>query len=325
MRLRTFRCNYGFHLAVATLVSTTAFAQPGNQLVRIVAPTAPGGLPDVVSRIIANDLSSNENWKVIVDNRPGALQSIALAEVLRQEPDGLTVFPLTVGAMATPALLPEKRIRLESDFAPVIKIATGSNVLVVNPSVPAKTISELVTLLKSVPSKLTYSSAPFGSPGHLLGGLFKLQSGTDPLLVPYAQAQQRVADLLNGTTHFAFYNTPAVVELIAAGKLRALAVTGPKRIAALKDVPTVAEQGLPGISFEDWIAFIVKSGAPRATVLQVNAAVNRTLARQGVRDALATLGYETAGGTPEDLQRLIADQAPYWAKFVRDAHIKMPQ
>src|SRR4029079_14247625 len=139
--------------------------------------------------------------------------------------------------IATPALLPGKGLRLETDFAPVVKVATGYAVLVVNPSVPAKSVAELITVLKANPDRFVYSSGEFGTPAHLLGELFKLQTAVRTSLVPYPQGQQRLADLLNGTTHFAFYNTPVVVELIAAGKLRALAVTAPNRIAALKDAP----------------------------------------------------------------------------------------
>jgi tripartite-type tricarboxylate transporter receptor subunit TctC len=230
---------------------------------------------------------------------------------------------MSLGAIATPALLPNKGLRLETDFAPVVKIATGYTVLVVNPSVPAKSVAELIAVLKAEPDKFIYSSGAFGTPAHLLGELFKLQTAVRSSLVPYPQGQQRIADLLNGTTHFAFYNTPAVVELVAAGRLRALAVTAPMRIAALKDVPTVVEQGYPNLVMEDWTGFVVKNGSPNDAIARLNKAVNKALKTQNVRDALAKLGYEPAGGAPEELGKLIVSQVAYWGKVVKDAGIKV--
>jgi tripartite-type tricarboxylate transporter receptor subunit TctC len=296
---------------------------PGQRTIRIVAPTSPGPPPDVIARIIANELSDGEGWKVIVENRPGALQTIAMADVLKQPADGLSIFPMTLGAIATPALLPHKGLRLETDFAPVVKVATGYAVLVVNPLVPAKSVAELVTVLKANPDKFVYSSGAFGTPAHLLGELFKLETAVRSSLVPYPQGQQRLADLLNGTTHFAFYNTPAVVELIAAGRLRALAVTAPNRIAALKDVPTVIEQGYPNLVMEDWTGFVVKNGSPIDAIARLGVAVNKAITTQKVRDAFARLGYEPAGGSPDELRDLIAAQVAYWGKVVKDAGIKM--
>ena len=311
-------------LAVAGITGNSrADTFPGQRTIRILAPTGPGAPPDAIARIIANELSDGEGWKVIVENRPGALQTIAMADVLKQPADGLAIFPMSLGAIATPALLPNKGLRLETDFAPVVKIATGYTVLVVNPSIPAKSVAELIALLKAEPDKFVYSSGAFGTPAHLLGELFKLKTGVRPSLVPYPQGQQRIADLLNGTTHFAFYNTPAVVELVAAGRLRALAVTAPKRITALKDVPTVVEQGHPDLVMEDWTGFVVKSGSPSDAIARLSVAVNKTLRVEKVRDALARLGYEPAGGTPEELGKLIVSQVAYWGNVVKDAGIKM--
>ena len=298
---------------------------PGDKIVRIVVPANPGSPPDVVGRIIAAELAESEGWRVVVDNRPGALQSIAIEDVLNKPADGLSIFPMTLGAIATPALLPEKRLRLERDFAPVVKIATGFTVLVVHPSVPANTLSEFVALLKAQPDKFNNSTGPIGTPAHLLGEMFRLQTGSSFSHVFYQKPQQRLGDLLSGRTHFSFYNTPSVVDLVATGKLRALALAGPKRVAALKDVPSVVEEGYPNLVAEDWFGFLVKTGTPGEIIERLNAAVNKALAKQKIRDALGRLGYEPAGGTSAELGNLLASQLVYWTKTVKDSGIKMPQ
>ena len=206
----------------------------------------------------------------------------------------------------------------------MVKVATGYTVLVVNPFVPAKSVSELIAALRAEPDKFSYSSGAFGTPAHLLGELFKLQTGVRAALIPYPQGQQRLGDLLNGTTHFSFYNTPAVVDLIATGKLRALAVTAPKRIPVLKDVPTVVEEGYPNLVMEDWIGLVVKSGSPNEAVERLNTAVNRVLAKQAIQSTFASLGYEPAGGTAGDLGDLIKSQVAYWGSVVKESGIKMP-
>lgn len=306
-------------------LSSGAETSRTNIAFRIVAPTGPGGPPDVISRLVATEISDAEGWRVIVENRPGALQTIAMMDVLKQPADGLSIFPMSTGAVAVPALLPNKGIRLETDFAPVVKIASGYLALVVHPSVPATTIAEFITLLKARPNKFNFSSGGFGTPAHLAGELFMLKTGVRATHVPYPQSQQRVADLLSGTTQFAFVNTPAIVDHIATGRLRALAITAPQRIAALKDVPTVGEQGFPDLLIADWQGFVVKNGSPSDTIARLNAAVNKALDDQKIRDALALIGYEPAGGTPTEFGDLIKSQVAYWGKVVVESEIKVPQ
>jgi tripartite-type tricarboxylate transporter receptor subunit TctC len=313
-------------LAAAGLATPSrANTFPGERTIRIIAGTGPGGPPDVLSRIIANELSEAEGWRVIVENRPGALQMLAIGEVLKQPADALSIFPMTLGAVSTPTLLPGKGLRFESDFAPVGLIGSGYNALVTHPSLPATTISELVALLKARPDTMTFSSGGFGTPAHLAGELFKLQTGVRATHVPYPQSQQRIADLLGGTTHFTFLNTPAAVDLVASGRLRALAVTSRDRVPALKQVPTVVEQGFPGLMMADWIGFVVKAGSPSIAIDRLNAAVNASIKRQKIQDALARLGYETKGGTPAEFGELIRSEVAYWGRVVTESGIKMPQ
>jgi tripartite-type tricarboxylate transporter receptor subunit TctC len=298
---------------------------PGERTIRILVPAGPGSPPDVVGRIIATEISETQGWRVIVENRPGALQTLAMTEVLKQPSDGLTVFPMTLGAMATPALLPAKGLRLETDFAPVALIASGYLALVANPTLSATTIPELVALLRARPDTLTFSSGGFGTPAHLAGELFKLQAGVGAVHVPYPQTQQRVADLLSGATQFAFLNTPAAVDLIASGRLRAIAVTSPERIAALARVPTVVEQGFPGLVIGDWIGFAVRAGAPKDAIGRLNGSVNAAIKTSRVQNALAKLGYEAKGGAPAELGNLIRTQVAHWEGVVRESGIKLPQ
>jgi tripartite-type tricarboxylate transporter receptor subunit TctC len=297
---------------------------PSNTI-RIVAPTTPGGLPDVISRVIATALMENEGWRMIVENRPGALMTLAMSDVLKQPADGHSIFPLMAGAMATPAFLPNARLRIDSDFAPVVRMSTSYLALVANPSVSAASVSELVSLLRSHPDKLNISVGGLGTPGHLLAEAFKLQTGVRATIVPYQQMQQRTADLLGGTTHFGFFPTPMVASLITTGKLRALAVTAPKRIAALADIPTITEQGFSELAAEDWYGFLVKSGTPNDIVMRLNQAVNTALTKQGVRDALTKLGAEPVGGTPDEFRSLIKAELVFWGNVVKRAGIKMPQ
>ena len=215
---------------------------------------------DIISRIVANEVAEAEGWRVIVENHPGALQTIAMADVARRPADGYALLVMSLPMMVTPSLMPNAGLRPDTDFAPVVKLSRSYTALVTTPSLPVKTISELVSLLKSKPEKLNFSSAGFGTPSHLMGELFQLQAGVRATHVPYQQFPQALADLMSGTNHYMFVTTLPVVDLIATGKLRGLAVTAPKRIAALENLPTVVEAGFPGLVMEDWVGFAVKKG-----------------------------------------------------------------
>ena len=309
---------------VATVCPVGAQPYPSN-MIRIVVPGAAGTPPDIVSRIVAAELGEGDGWRVIVEDKSGAIQTIGLAEVLKHPADGYTIASVALGATAAPALLPQLGFRLDADFAPVIKLASAYHVLVVHPAVPAKSLGELVALLKSQPDKFTFSSGGFGTPAHLAGEMFKLQTGVRTTHVPYQALPRAIADLLNGTNHYQFITPLPVIDLIATGKLRALAVTGPARLPALKEVPTVGEAGFPDLIIQDWFGFLVKRGTPDEVVVRLNEAVNRALAKPRVREAIAKLAAEPAGGTPAEFGQFLGSQLAHWSKVVKDSGIKMHQ
>ena len=291
--------------------------------IRFVAPFSASTPPDIISRIVSKELTESEGWRVIVENRPGGVTTIAATDVLSQPADGHSLYAMSVPSVAAPSLVPNISFNLDKDFEPVIKATVSYNVLVVNSSVPAKTVAELVALLKSQPDRLTFSSGGFGTPAHLIGEQFKLQTGTRAQHVPYAQFPQAIGDLLNGTNAFMFITMLPVVDLIKTGKLRALAVTGPKRMPILPDVPTIVEAGYPSLVVEDWTGFAVKRGTPKETVARLNGAINKALRTSSVQEALARIGAEPAGGTPEEFGRLIGDQVAHWKKVVAEADMKV--
>jgi tripartite-type tricarboxylate transporter receptor subunit TctC len=326
-KLRDFtKCALPMLVAACFGAASAGHAQPfPSNTIRIVVPIVAGTPPDIISRVIAAELAEAEGWRMLVENRPGALQTIGMSDVLKQPADGYSIYPMSVPTMVVPALLPHLGLRPDADFAPIIKVSTSYNVLVVPPSFPAKSASELIAILKKQPGRYNFSSAGFGTPAHLAGEMFKLQTGVVATHVPYQQSQQRIADLLNGTNHFDFLATVSAGDFISTGKLRGLAVTAPQRVASIRDVPTVVEQGFPNLMLEDYVGYAVKSGTPKDVVARLNEAINKALQKPKVRDAFATLGATPAGGTPAEFGKLIQTQIAYWSSIVTESGIKMPQ
>jgi len=321
-----------FWLGLSLLVSATVAmaSQAGAQtypsgMIRLVVPGPAGTPPDIMARIVANELSEGEGWRVLVENKPGAIMTIGLADVLKQPADGHTLASIALSASAAPALLPNLNFRLDADFVPVIKLASAYHILVVNPSVPAKSLPEFVALLKSQPNKMTFSSGGFGVPAHLAGEMFKLQTGVQATHVPYQGLAKAIPDLMSGINQFQFITPMPVLQLIAEGKLRALAVTGPARMPALKDVPTVGEAGFPDLIIQDWFGILLKTGTSNDVVVRLNGAMNKLLAKPRVREAIEKMAAEPAGGTPADFGRFLGSQVAHWDKVVKQSGIKMHQ
>ncbi len=311
-------------LAMACVASAPQLAaQPfPSQPIRIVVGAGVSTPSDILSRVLATELTNSEKWTVIVENRPGASQVIGGTEVQRSPADGHTIFNSGLPIAAAPALQAKIPFDLLKDFQSVIQIARSYNVLVVHPSLEAKSLPDLVKLLKAQPDKLNYSSGGLGTPAHLVGELFKQQADVKAAHVPYIQFPQAISDLLNGTNHYMFITTLPVMGLINDGKLRALAVTSPQRLPALKDVPTVAEQGQPGLTVGDWSGMMVRTGTPAAIIEQLNGAINKALRQQAVKDAFERVAAEPVGGTPEVFTKQLREDVEKWGKVIATARIK---
>ena len=302
---------------------TQSQAQPyPSNPIRIVVPSSPSTPPDIVSRIIASELAVSEGWRVVVENRVGGSQSVGVGDVLKDNPDGYSILAVSMPLTAIPAIMPKIGIRLDRDFVPIIQLSRSYNVLVVNPSLAVSSLPELVTLLKSEPDRYRFSSGGVGTPAHLIGEMFKLQTGVRTTHIPYQQIPQAITDLLNGTNHYMFISSLPVINLVHSGQLRALATTGEKRAPAMKEIPTAAEQGFPGLTTADWVGFAVKTGTPSKIVDRLNVALNKALANPNVREAIDKLGAETVGGTSSDFGVLIKSQLDHWARVVKEAGIK---
>jgi tripartite-type tricarboxylate transporter receptor subunit TctC len=330
-RLR--RCRAPIVLLFAAIAAIGAFGMPWraaaqsfpSRPIRIIAPTSVSTPPDIVSRIVASALSESEGWSVVVENKPGAVQTLGAAEVLKQPADGYEMLAVGVPVTAAQSIVPNISFHLDKDFTGVVKASSSGNVLVVNPSVPAKTVAELVGYLKANPEKLTYSSGGFGTPAHLIGEMFKLQTGVRVTHVPYNDFPRAITDLLQGVNAYQFITVLPVVGFINTGKLRALAVTSSQRVPALPDVPTIAEGGYPGLTSEDYVGFSAKAGTPADVVATLNKAINKILKTTKVRESLEKIGSEPAGGTPQEFTDLVNSQVAKWAKVVNDAGLKLQQ
>ena len=313
----------GALLAAFALLSHAQAPFPSKPI-RIVVPFPAGGTTDILARAVAQKLTETLGQSVVVDNRPGAGGNIGAELVAKSPPDGYTLLMGTVGTHAINASLyakmPYDHVK---DFAPVILVAGVPNVLVVNPSVPANNVQELIAYIKANPGKVNFASSGSGTSIHLAGELFKTMAGVSMTHVPYKGSAPAVTDLLGGQVQLMFDNLPSALPQIKAGKLRALAVTSAQRASALPDVPTVAEAGLPGFDATSWFGLLAPAGTPKDVVAKLNAEVAKWLASPEAREKLASQGAIAAGQSPEDFTRHIAAETAKWQKVVKESGAKV--
>ena len=293
-----------------------------NRPVKIIVPFAPGGSTDVVARILAEKLAVELKQSFIVDNRPGASGNIGADAVAKSPADGYTLLMGTTGVLSINGhLYKNLAYDPEKDFAPVSYTSLITNILVVNPDVPARTVPELIRLAKSKPGALTFASSGAGSSTHLSGELFKSMTGIDILHVPYRGSSQALIDLIGGQVTMLFDNAPSAIPFIQQGKLRALAVTSTKRLPNLPDIPTIEESGVKGYESLSWSGILAPAATPRPIINKLNAAIERILAMDDVKQRFATLGVEPVGGTPEAFARHVRAESDKWGKVIKAANI----
>jgi tripartite-type tricarboxylate transporter receptor subunit TctC len=316
----------GLLTCLALAVAPFAHAQDDypNRTVRIIVPFAPGGSTDVVARILADKLGTELKQSFVVENRSGAGGNIGADAVAKASPDGYTLLMGTTGVLAiNKYLYKEMSFDPERDLVPVSYTSLITNILVVNPQVPAKTVSELVALARAKPGSLTFASSGAGSSTHLSAELFKSMAGVDILHVPYKGSSQAITDLMGGQVTMLFDNAPSSIPFVEQGKLRALAVTSTKRLPNLPDVPTLDEAGVKGYESLSWSGIMAPAGTPKRVIDKLNAAIEKILRDPDVKQRFASLGVEPVGGPPEAFSRHIRAESEKWARVVKTANITL--
>jgi tripartite-type tricarboxylate transporter receptor subunit TctC len=310
--------------ALAALLAANAAAQtyPAKP-VRLMVPFPPGGSTDIVARIVAQKLSVQLGQGVVIENRGGAGGTLGTAVVAKAPADG---YLLTVGTTSTHVVAPSVYAKLEydpvKDFAPISLVAVTPYLLVVNPAVPAKSLKELVELMRSQPGKLNYASAGVGSTTHLAMEMLKGASNTYALHIPYNGNGPAGTAVIAGQVEILFGSLPAVLPHAKSGRVRALAVGTPKRSPSLPEVPTVADSGYPGFDASLWLAIMAPAGTPAPIIERLHKEIVAAVSSRETADALDKAGAEPITSTPAELAAMIRDGVAKYAKVVKDAGVK---
>jgi len=307
------------------ILAATALAAAGAGMaqtfptkpVRVIVPYAPGGSTDVVMRTLAPRLTEEFGQQVIIDNRPGASSTIGLDLAAKSAPDGLTWGIANIAYGANPSMIKKMPVASEKDLIPVSQVSVVSLVLAVHPSVPARSVKELLALARARPGQLTFGSAGNASANHLATALFMQRTGTDMIHVPYKGGGPAVVSLLAGETSLLFATIPSSLQHIQAGRLRALAVSRARRSATLPDVPTVSEAGVASYEAIEWNGVMVPAGTPQAIVRRISEVIARVVAPAEMREKLLAVGAEGVGSTPEEFAAFIRIELATWSKVVK--------
>ena len=319
-----------FALAVLFATVTLVFPQLAgaqsypSKPIRIICPFPPGGGVDITARAIGLELSKSLGQPVTVENKPGAGGNIGAAETARSAPDGYTLF-ITLNSLHSinPLLYAKLPFDAMKDFAFITPLVAFSNVLIVNPANPAKTVQELIAQARAQPGKLTYASSGNGTNVHLVAELFKSMAGVDVVHVPYKGSAPALTDMLSGNVTMMFETIPFAISQIKSGKLRALAVTSAKRQPLLLEVPTLAESGLPGFDTIAWYGLIAPAATPRDIVMKLNAESIKGANSKEFRERMEPLGFEIVTGTPERMADMLRSDAARWAPVIKATGVRI--
>jgi tripartite-type tricarboxylate transporter receptor subunit TctC len=305
-------------LLLVCAFATGAAAEYPDKPIRLIVPQAAGSATDTVARILGAELSKEIGQQVVIDNRPGGALTLGLDLTAKSDPDGYTICMGPIGALAiTRHMVAKLPYDIERDFQPIAVVTRGHLLLAVSPTVPFKSVAELVDYAKANPGKLLNASSSNGSPGHVGGELFKYMSGTDIVHVPYRGGAAAINDLIAGRVQLMFESLNSIAPHAKSGTVRALAVSGARRSPGFPDLPTIAEAGVAGYEAPTWSGVIAPTGVPRPIIDRLNAGINKAIASQTFRDRFAEIGDEPAGGTPEEFAELIQKDSKKWGEVVR--------
>jgi tripartite-type tricarboxylate transporter receptor subunit TctC len=312
-------------LAIAAAAfATSARAEFPDKPIRLIVPQAPGSATDTIARILGAELGKQAGQQIIVDNRPGGALTIGLDLTAKSDPDGYTICMGPIGALAiTRHMVARLPYDIERDFQPIALVTRGHLLLAVTPSLPAKSVKELIDYAKKNPGKLSNASSSNGSPGRVGGELFKYMTGTEIVHVPYRGGAAAINDLVSGRVHLMFESLNSIAPFVRSDKIRALAVSGPRRSPGFPDLPTVAEAGVPGYEAATWSGVIAPANVPRPIIDKLNAMINKAIASKAFVDRFAMIGDEPAGGTPEEFAALIRKDSAKWADVVKRSGAKL--
>ena len=319
-----FSCVAAVLLATAVIPSGFAAektAYPAKPI-RILLPTPPGGGNDIMARLAGQKLSERWGQAVVVDNRPGAGGQIAMETAARAAPDGYTLLLGTTNLTVLPSMTKVGYDPVR-DFAPVSLMATSANLLLVHPSLEARSLQQLLALARAKPGQLNYASGSVASSTQLAAELMKSMAGVNITHVPYKGAGPALMDLLSGQVQIMFSNPAASASQVRSGKLRALAATSDKRLPDFPDLPTMAESGLPGYEASTWWGILAPRGTPASVVRQLSEVISNAVTAGYVRSRIAALGAQPAGGPPQQLATLIRDEIPKWSRVIKEAGIRL--
>jgi tripartite-type tricarboxylate transporter receptor subunit TctC len=310
--------------AVAVFWATAALAQPyPNRPIRIIVPTPAGGPVDVMARLLAASLPATMGQTVFVENKPGAGNTLGSRLAAAADPDGYTLMVSAASGLIMSPMIYKNAGYDASSFAPVALIAETPQLLVVNPSVPVKTVAELVAYAKAHPGKLNYSTGGIGTLPHLTAELLKQTTGAQIVHVPYKGGGPSLMAVMAGEAQMTFDTIATSGQMVADGKLRALAVAGKKRVAELPNVPTMTEAGYPSLATGAWTALLAPRNTPPEIVAKLNAATNAAINAEPLKSALAKIGAQPRGGTPQELADHMASETKKWAPIVSALDLKV--